>query len=117
MPRVDGEDKVTGRAVYTADITLPNMVHGKILGSPHAHAIVKKVDASKARALPGVLYLGPDVPVASWVHVIEQNKARVVIMSIVQAVDRAPGLEVAEALRDIDGGLLLVPLMCLRTRR
>ncbi len=55
IPRVDSADKVTGRAVYTADIQLPNMIHGKILGSPYAHAIVKKVDASKARALPGVL--------------------------------------------------------------
>ena len=55
IPRVDSADKVTGRATYTADIQLPNMIHGKILGSPYAHAVVKKVDASKARALPGVL--------------------------------------------------------------
>ena len=49
----------------------------------------------------GVLYLGSDVPVASWVHVIEQHRARVAIMSVVQVVDRAPALEVAQALRDI----------------
>jgi 4-hydroxybenzoyl-CoA reductase subunit alpha len=63
IPRVDSADKVTGRALYTADIVLPNMIHGKILGSPFAHAVVKKVDASKARALPGVLCVltGDDV--------------------------------------------------------
>ena len=49
----------------------------------------------------GVLYLGPDVPVSSWVHVMKQNGARVAVMSVVQRVDRAPALEVAEALRDI----------------
>ncbi|MFQ5590253.1 MAG: molybdopterin-dependent oxidoreductase [Phycisphaerae bacterium] len=64
VPRVDAADKVTGRAVYTADISLPNMAHGKILGSPIAHGRIKGIDASKARALPGVLAVitGEDVP-------------------------------------------------------
>jgi len=63
IPRVDSADKVTGKAIYAADIKMPNMLHGKILGSPHAHAIVKSVDASKARALPGVhcVLTGSDV--------------------------------------------------------
>ncbi|OGA96154.1 MAG: 4-hydroxybenzoyl-CoA reductase subunit alpha [Betaproteobacteria bacterium RIFCSPLOWO2_12_FULL_66_14] len=63
MPRIDAADKVTGRALYTADIALPNMVHGKILGSPIAHGRVKRVDVSKAKALPGVLAVltGKDV--------------------------------------------------------
>ena len=47
----------------------------------------------------GVLYLGADVPVASWVHVIRQNRARVVILAVVQDTDRLEALEVAEALR------------------
>ncbi len=64
MPRVDAGDKVTGRAIYTDDITLPNMVYGKILGSPIAHGRVKRIDTSKAEALPGVLAVitGKDVP-------------------------------------------------------
>ncbi|MCH8251287.1 MAG: molybdopterin-dependent oxidoreductase [Planctomycetes bacterium] len=64
IPRVDAADKVTGRAIYTADISLPNMVHGKILGSTIAHGIVKRIDTSKAEALPGVLAVitGKDVP-------------------------------------------------------
>ncbi len=64
MPRVDSADKVTGRARFTADISLPNMAHGKILGSPIAHGRIKRIDISKAKALPGVLAVitGADVP-------------------------------------------------------
>ena len=64
MPRVDAADKVTGRALYTADIHLPNMAHGKILGSTVAHGRIKRIDTSKAEALPGVLAVitGQDVP-------------------------------------------------------
>ncbi|NIS88548.1 MAG: molybdopterin-dependent oxidoreductase, partial [Woeseiaceae bacterium] len=63
IPRVDAADKVTGRAKYTADIYLPNMIHGKLLGSPIAHGLIKKIDVSKAKALPGVLAVltGADV--------------------------------------------------------
>jgi len=63
IPRVDAADKVTGRAEYTADISLPNMIHGKLLGSPIAHGLLKKIDVSKAKALPGVLAVltGADV--------------------------------------------------------
>ena len=52
--RHDGVDKVTGRARYGADISLPGMLHGKVLRSPHAHARIKSIDASAALALPGV---------------------------------------------------------------
>lgn len=52
--RPDGVDKVTGRAAYGADSTLPNMIWGKVLRSPHAHARIRSIDTSKAEALPGV---------------------------------------------------------------
>jgi CO/xanthine dehydrogenase Mo-binding subunit len=52
--RLDGEEKVTGKALYTVDVELPGMAHGKILRSPYAHARVKRVDARKAEELPGV---------------------------------------------------------------
>ena len=52
--RPDGADKVTGRAIYGADMRLTGMLHGKMLRSPHAHARIKSVDTSKAKALPGV---------------------------------------------------------------
>jgi CO/xanthine dehydrogenase Mo-binding subunit len=52
--RPDGADKVTGRAVYGADMRLTGMLYGKVLRSPHAHARIKSIDTSKAKALPGV---------------------------------------------------------------
>jgi CO/xanthine dehydrogenase Mo-binding subunit len=52
--RHDGADKVTGKAIYAADIQLPGMAHGKIIRSPHAHARIKSIDASEALQMPGV---------------------------------------------------------------
>src|SRR5690606_20803504 len=53
--RPDGVDKVTGRAVYGADVRVSGRLIGRVKRSPHAHAIVKRIDTSKALALPGVL--------------------------------------------------------------
>src|SRR5919106_6777001 len=53
-PRPDGADKVTGRAAYAADTTMPGMIWGKVLRSPHPHARIKSIDTSKAEKLPGV---------------------------------------------------------------
>ncbi len=53
-PRPDGQDKVTGRALYGADYNLPGMIWGKVLRSPHPHARIKSIDTTKAAALPGV---------------------------------------------------------------
>src|ERR1019366_10028933 len=56
--RPDGGDKVTGRAGYAADTTMPGMIWGKILRSPHPHARIRGIDTSKALALPGVKAVG-----------------------------------------------------------
>jgi CO/xanthine dehydrogenase Mo-binding subunit len=53
-PRVEGEDKVGGGAVYAVDVTLPEMLWAKVLRSPIAHGKIKNIDVSKAVALPGV---------------------------------------------------------------
>ena len=53
--RLDYETKVTGRAQYLADMSLPGMCHGKILRSPYAHARVKKIDISRASKIAGVV--------------------------------------------------------------
>lgn len=65
IPRTDGGAKVTGKAVYTDDITLPRMAYGKILRSPHAHAVIKRIEYSEALKLPGVLAVitGADCPI------------------------------------------------------
>ncbi|RKE84633.1 xanthine dehydrogenase family protein molybdopterin-binding subunit [Rhizobium sp. AG855] len=52
--RPDGVDKVTGRARYGADFNMPGQLVGRILRSPHAHAIIRKIDTSKAEQLAGV---------------------------------------------------------------
>ncbi len=53
-PRRDAVDIVTGTARYLDDLKFPNLLHGKVLRSPHAHALIKKIDKRKAEALPGV---------------------------------------------------------------
>jgi CO/xanthine dehydrogenase Mo-binding subunit len=62
--KVEGAIKATGQLQYTDDISLPRMLHGKILRSPHAHARILSVDASRALALPGVhdVIFGRDLP-------------------------------------------------------
>lgn len=52
--RPDGADKVTGRAAYGADFTMPGMLHGRVLRSPHPHARIKSINFDKALAHPGV---------------------------------------------------------------
>ncbi|HMF20252.1 MAG TPA: xanthine dehydrogenase family protein molybdopterin-binding subunit [Gemmataceae bacterium] len=52
--RHDGIDKVTGRALYGADVQMAGLLHGRILRSPHAHAHIRKIDVKKALAMPGV---------------------------------------------------------------
>jgi CO/xanthine dehydrogenase Mo-binding subunit len=61
--RWDGEDKVTGAAMYAGDIHLPGTLFGKSLHSPYSHARIVSIDTSAARALPGVhaVITGADV--------------------------------------------------------
>jgi 4-hydroxybenzoyl-CoA reductase subunit alpha len=65
MRKVDGLEKSTGRALYTDDLTLPGMLHGKILRSPHPHARILSIDTSAAEALPGVYatVTGAEMPI------------------------------------------------------
>jgi len=64
LPRVDAFGKVTGGAIFSGDVILPNMLHGKILRCPYPHARIKKLDVTKARALEGVkaVITADDVP-------------------------------------------------------
>ena len=64
VERLDGRAKATGAAVYAADIELPNMLHGRLVRSPHAHARLLGIDASAALAVPGVVTVltAKDVP-------------------------------------------------------
>lgn len=55
LPRIDAYARVSGSATYTLDVTLPGMLHAAIVRCPHGHALVKRVDLSKALASPGVV--------------------------------------------------------------
>ena len=54
VARPDGVDKVTGRALFGADLSAPGMLVGRVLRSPHAHARIKSIDSSAAEAIDGV---------------------------------------------------------------
>ncbi len=64
VPRTDDMLKVTGKLKYAADYPAEGFLHGKILRSPHAHALIKSIDTSRARELPGVaaVLTARDVP-------------------------------------------------------
>jgi len=68
LPKIDAPEKATGRALYTDDIDLPNMIYGKLLHSTVPHARILSIDTSKAKALPGVkvILTGSDVPDVRW---------------------------------------------------
>ncbi|MCR4419762.1 MAG: 4-hydroxybenzoyl-CoA reductase subunit alpha [Clostridia bacterium] len=68
VPRVDAYDKVTGRAKYTADLKFSNMLVGKLLTSPYAHARILSIDTSQAEKLPGVraVITAKDVPATKY---------------------------------------------------
>ena len=64
VPRIDGRDKVTGSANYGADFEIPGLLWAKTLRSPFPHARIRGIDASAAKALPGVhvVLTGDDIP-------------------------------------------------------
>src|SRR5271170_1338903 len=88
--RPDGVPKVTGRAMYGADLAMAGALYGKIIRSPHAHARIRSIDTSKAAALPGVKavvtaadfpdhkfeYLGPERVAVNFWHVTRNVMAR-----------------------------------------
>ena len=63
-PRLDARDKVIGKTRYTGDMTMPGMLHAKILWSAHPHALIRSIDTTTARAMPGVhaVLTAADVP-------------------------------------------------------
>ncbi len=64
MPRADAPDKVVGKTMYVDDLNPPGLLQARLLRSPHAHARIKKLDVSKARALKGVraVLTASDIP-------------------------------------------------------
>ncbi len=87
--RHDGVDKVTGRALYGADIQLPGLLYGKVLRSPHAHAIIKSIDTSKAEAHPEVRAVATAGDLASPEPVPRHNTYPLGVIQNILALDKA----------------------------
>ncbi len=68
IPRIDGPERVTGRAAYTQDLQLPGMLYARVLRSPYPHARIKSLDDSRAAGLPGVraIVSYKNAPPISW---------------------------------------------------
>lgn len=92
--RPGGDLIVTGRAKYTFDVNLPGMLWGKILRSPHAHAAVRRIDLSKAKAVAGVKAALARVQVGGHVHYAGQEVAAVAAESEEIAAEAARKIEV-----------------------
>ncbi len=117
--RPDGVPKVTGRAMYGADLRLPGAIVGRILRSPHAHARILRIDTSRAAALTGVRavitaadfpdhkfeYIGPERVAVNFWHVTRNIMAREKVLyegHAVAAVAAISDSVAAEALALID---------------
>ena len=75
VPRVDAHEKVTGSAIYADDLQFgPGLYYGRLVRSPHAHALIRSIDASKALALPGVkaVVTGQDFPNNIGLYLIDR---------------------------------------------
>ena len=105
--KVDALAKATGEAIYTDDISLPNMLHSKTLRSPHAHAKILSIDTSKAEALEGVyaVLVGSELPikygVIPWTpdeNVLATDKVRFIgdEVAAVAAIDEDTAIEACE---------------------
>ncbi len=125
--RIDGKDKVTGAARYVDDLEFgPGLLHAAVVESPHAHALIKKIDTSKALEVPGVLKIvtAEDFPYTYGLymkdrHIFAKDRVRfvgeqvaAVVASTPRAAQRAaklvaveyeelaPVLDLSEALQD-----------------
>ena len=85
IPMIDGPEKVSGRAKYTADILAPNQLVGRIYRSPHSHGEIVDVDTSEALKVPGVIAIatGADcdktfgvLPIARSEYPLAREKVR-----------------------------------------
>ena len=107
VARVDGVEKVTGKAKFVGDLAIPGMLHGKILRSTYPHARIRSIDASGAEALPGVVAvltaadIGNLNPIYNGRPVIAMNKVRYVgePVAAVAALDLATADEALELIQ------------------
>ena len=96
--RIDGHEKVSGAATFVDDIDFgPGLLHAEIVESPHAHALIKKVDTSKAEKVPGVVKVvtGKDFPYKFGLYmkdryIFAKDRVRFVGEQVAAVVARCP---------------------------
>src|SRR5438874_3073829 len=115
--RVDGRAKVTGQTRFADDIFLPRMAHCKLLRSPHPHARIRKIDALRALAHPGVYLMltGKDLPIQYGILPVSQDEQALCVDHVrhvgdpVAAVVAREELTACEALYLIDVDYEILP--------
>jgi len=107
-PRVDAVDKVTGAALFPGDLTMPGMLHMKVLFARRPHARIKRLDVHRALAAPGVVAVltSKDVPVNEFGLVMFD--APVLAVDVVRWVGEKVALVVAETERQAADALDLI---------
>jgi CO/xanthine dehydrogenase Mo-binding subunit len=93
LPRIDAKERVTGEAIYPADLALPGMAHAKLLRSPLAHARIRRIDTARATAMQGVLAVVtaadfPALPVGSMIPMGETGYDMWMVAAINMARDK-----------------------------
>jgi 4-hydroxybenzoyl-CoA reductase alpha subunit len=117
LPKVDAIAKCTGETKYADDLNLPRMLYGKILRSPHPHALIKSIATSRARALPGVytVITGQDLPIKFGILPVSQDEEALAIDKVryvgdpVAAVAAIDEETAEEALKSIDVEYQVLP--------
>jgi 4-hydroxybenzoyl-CoA reductase subunit alpha len=110
VPMIDGPEKVSGRAKYTADLVVPGSLAGRIFRSPYSHAEILEVDVSEAASLPGVkaIVTGADcdktfgvLPIARTEHPLARDRVRYrgEPVAAVAAIDDATAREAVRRIR------------------
>jgi CO/xanthine dehydrogenase Mo-binding subunit len=99
LPRVDAQEKLTGRTVFTADHDLRGLLHGRLVLSPHAHAKVRRIPVDVAKAVPGVVavFTAADLPFGE-----ETPNARGRVL-LARGEARFPGEPVAAVVAESEG--------------
>src|SRR5262245_21227932 len=94
ISRIDGQDKVSGKAKYSFDLNRPGMLCGKILRSPYAHAKIKSIDTSAAEKMPGVKAVQIIQNVGAEIHWVGDEIVAVAAVDEPTAADAARAIKV-----------------------
>ena len=107
--RVDARAKVTGQTRYADDISLPRMAYCRLLRSPHPHALIRKIDASRALARPGVYLVltGKDLPIHYGILPVSQDETALCVDRVRHVGDPVAAVIAREELTALEASQLI----------